>query len=299
MQILDNSCYAYPQKHMYPIHTKQAALQSYEQFKSDIQRYSKDRVDVIADKLIKAAKLHGIQFTQLQSAPRQTVKIDLQDGKSVSITKIASQQDLTQLMNMLDKNASKLTNGDIQKIAQAVFPYCDQLDMDSQNMNKLTSLAGYGVCDASQMAQQLLKRANKVQLPEKQARQVFALYREVQKNAQSDELFKTSAKVFSTLSRIDDMYKLASFYGKDLKSPTDTCYGQTMDQLISQAQDYLLVPSTNTILSKKAVLQNKQAIKDFLDEYYADSFKDDEQLFTKVASLSRHGISTLIQKLDK
>lgn len=299
MQILDNSCYAYPQKHMYPIHTKQAALQSYEQFKHDIQRYSKDRVDVIADKLIKAAKFHGIQFTQLQATPRQTVKVDLQGGKSVSITKIASENDLNQLMDMLQKNSSKLTNGDIQKIAQAVFPYCDQLDIDSQNMNKLASLAGYGVCDAAEMAQQLLKRANKVQLPQKQQREVFALYREVQKNAQSDELFKTSAKVFSTLSKIDQMYKLASFYGKQLKSPTDTCYGQTMDQLINQAEDYLLVPSTETILSKKAMLQHKQAIKDFLNEYYSESFKDDEEMFTKVASLSRHGISTLIQKLDK
>ena len=299
MQILDNSCYAYPQKHMYPIHTKQAALQSYEQFKHDIQRYSKDRVDVIADKLIKAAKFHGIQFAQLQPASRQTVKVDLQDGKSVSITKVASEQDLNQLMQMLQQNSQKLTNGDIQKIAQAVFPYCDQLDLDSDNMNKLASLAGYGVCDAAQMAQQLLKRANKVDLPQKQQRQVFALYREVQKNAQSDELFKTSAKVFSTLSKIDSMYKLASFYGKQLKSPADTCYGQTMDSLIDQAQDYLHVSSTGTILSKKAMLQKKEAIKGFLDEYYSESCKDDQEMFTKVAGLSRHGISTLIQKLDK
>jgi hypothetical protein len=46
-------------------------------------------------------------------------------------------------------------------------------------MEKLASLAGYGAGDAADMADQLLKRANLIAMPENKQRAVFKLYRQV------------------------------------------------------------------------------------------------------------------------
>lgn len=297
MQMLDKSCYAYPQKRMYPIHTKQAALQSYEDFKHDIQSYSQDRVQLISQNLVKAAKLHDIVFNQQFEIPRESVKIDLQDGKTVSITKVASQQDVSKLLQHLQNNADKLSYGDIQKIAQAMFPYCDQLDLQSKDMQKLASLAGYGAGDAADMADQLLKRANLTDMPENKQRAVFKLYRQVE-NADDDQLFKMAGYVCQVMKAIDDTYQLKHHYGNKLKDPYTACYGQTMDNLIKQAEDYLSVPSTGTILSKQAMLESKGQIKKFLKDYYDIQCKDDQEMFTKVASLSQLGLKTMLKQVE-
>ena len=147
------------------------------------------------------------------------------------------------------------------------------------------------------MADQLLKRANLIDMPENKQRAVFKLYRQVQ-NADDQQLFKIAGYVCQVMKSIDDTYKLKQHYGDKLKDPYTTCYGQTMNNLIKQAQDYLSVPSTGTILSKKAMLESKEQIKSFLNDYYDVQCKDDQDMFTKVASLSQLGLRTMLKQVE-
>jgi hypothetical protein len=46
------------------------------------------------------------------------------------------------------------------------------------------------------------------------------------------------------------------------------CFGETLDDLTEEASDYLHVASTDTILSKKALLESKPAVVEFLKDKY-------------------------------
>ena len=58
------------------------------------------------------------------------------------------------------------------------------------------------------------------------------------------------------------------------------------------------MPSTDTILSKKALLESKEAVKEFLSSKYGEKAESDEEVLNKVASLSAEGIKALVQVLD-
>lgn len=68
METLNRECYAYPDKQLYPVHTKQAALDSYKEFEQDLGKYSQDRIKLIADNFIKAASVHDIKYPVHQEA---------------------------------------------------------------------------------------------------------------------------------------------------------------------------------------------------------------------------------------
>jgi hypothetical protein len=107
------------------------------------------------------------------------------------------------------------------------------------------------------------------------------------------------------MDEIDRMYGLNEHYGKKmgdsvLKSPEQVCFGQNLDDLTKEAADMLHVPSIDTVLSKKAVLERKDAINGFFNTYFgAENAENDEKLLEKVASLDENTANALLQALGE
>lgn len=298
MGTLSKDCYAYPAKELYPIHTKQAALNSYKEFQHDIDKYSMDSIKAIAANFIKAASVHGIKYPCAQAAKsRQCVDIQLDNGTVVSMTKIQNLQDADKAIAMLDQIRGNIQLKSLRKVARYIVNECQKLSLQPSDCIKLHKYAGLGLGDAQEMSAQFRKRGTLMLLPEKVKSQFYQAYRNLdQQDAQS--MYKQSAAICDLLDGIDRLYKLESHYGKQLSKPQDVCFSQTIDTMIKQASDYLGVRSTSTILSKKALLQDKQKVARFFADKYGAQIKDDNDMLDKVAALSSTGIKALIKELE-
>lgn len=298
MGTLSKDCYAYPAKELYPIHTKQAALNSYKEFQHDIDKYSIDSIKMIAANFIKAASVHDIKYPCAQAAKsRQCVDIQLDNGTVVSMTKIQNLQDADKAVAMLDQIRDTIELKSLRKVARYIVNECEKLSLYPTDSIKLHKYAGFGLGNAQQMAAQFRKRGTLMLLPESIKSQFYQAYRNLdQQDAQT--MYKQSAAICDMLDGIDRLYKLESHYGNEISKPQDVCFSQTLDTMIKQASDYLGVESTSTILSKKALLQDKQKVAKFFADKYGAQIKDDNDMLNKVATLSSTGIKALIKELE-
>ena len=62
MEKLSKQCYAYPEKELYPVHTKEAALQSWQEFKQDLDNYTDNELEYITGRFIKSAKANDFSY---------------------------------------------------------------------------------------------------------------------------------------------------------------------------------------------------------------------------------------------
>lgn len=300
MANLSKDCFAYPQKQMYPVHTKQAALASMAQFEKDINQYTQATINKIAANFIKAANLHNIEYTMTQEPAPEVHKYVSEDGLTLTISKMSSEQDVEKLVKNFEQYRVSLPLNFIKKAALNAYLQADQLDIDCKAMKKLARFAGLGVGDPEQMASQFGKRAGLIEMPEKLKSDFYKTYKSIYDNAaqQDSELYKKASQLCDIMDSIDKMYKLQSYYGDQLKAPQDVCYEESVDDLINEAEDYLRVDSTNTVLSKRALLDHKQKVQNFLKEYYGYDTCEDKDVLSKVASLSETGIKALIKELE-
>lgn len=299
MSTLSKDCFAYPAKNKYPIHTKEAALSSYEEFKTDIQDFSEQTIKVIADNFIKAAALHNITYKQQSNIKsQQMIPFTCEDGTVIKITKVANAEDVQSAVQFLKNVSKEIPLKDLRKVAQAIFVEADKTDAPEDAMKQVHKFAGIGFGQPSQMVQQFCKRGALINMPQSTSSVFYQVYRDLNDATSSQTMFKISTQLCDILDSMDRMYKLSDFYGTKLKAPQDVCFSQGMDDLILQAQDYLPVVSTGTIMSKTALLQNKDKVQKFFLDYYDQKIENKEHLFNKVASLSQTGIKTLIQELQ-
>lgn len=297
MSELSSECFAYPEKKKYPIHTKQAALSSFEEFKQDLEDYSIPRIDAITANFVKAASLHQITYDIQQEEQPAMSQVQVSDGSIISFNKVASVEDIPHAVDFLQTIRENYPLSDIRKIAVQVYKDIDVLPAQPQHMNKIAVFAGIGFGQPQEMLQEFCKRGSLINLPNQVKSAFYSTYNEF-KGADQQTLFKKSSQMCDLMDNIDRLYKLAAYYGTKLKRPQEVCFSQNIDTLITQAEDYLTVPSTGTVMSKSALLQNKQKVKEFFDTYYQTSVNSDEQLLEKVACLSEAGIKKLVKELE-
>lgn len=300
MEDISKDCFAYPQKKMYPIHTKQAALDSFKQFEKDVQNYSKDRIQLITDNFVKAAKLHDISYQEKTQPIAQVHEYDTEDGIHVKISKVASQNDVRCVVEALKTNRKDIDFNTIQNIAKKAFMQADELQINIPEMKKLACFAGFGIGDPLQMAAQFGKRAGLVAIPQKIKSEFYKTYKQMNEIANIDQsqLYKKASQLCSIMDKMDRMYKLQQYYGQQIQAPEDICFKQDLNSMIQQASDYLRINSTDTILSKQALLQSKDKVNAFLEDKYGFKAQDDQKMLDKVASLTKTGIKALIQELE-
>lgn len=299
MEKLSKQCYAYPEKELYPVHTKEAALQSWQEFKRDLDNYSMDSLDRIAGNFIKAAKARDFQYTEELEQPAAAETITVNDGDvSVTFSKVASIQDVENVVDTLNASRDTLSGAFMRKVAAAVYKDADGLELEGPAMFKLARFAGIGLCEPEEMLTEFRKRGGLIDMPQQASSKFYQAYRDLEGLEDKEELIKVATQMCDIMSEIDKLYKLASHYGKEIQAPEDVCFKYGFEDLIAEAEDYLRIPSTDTILSKKALLQNKEAVKTFMEEKYGEKVESDKDVLEKVASLSHSGLKALLQVLD-
>lgn len=299
MSNLHSDCFAYKAKNKYPIHTKQATLKSYDQYLSQMQNISDDTCTLINQNFVKAAKLHDIKLADPIEAPavREQDSYTDSQGNIISFTKLATITDIQKLDQMLDCTRGSLSFDALTKIAMMGFIKGEQLGAPQIVMDRLQKKAGLGIGDKEAMLQQFIKRASLIQLPLKQKQSFYRLYNSMNKE-NSQDFMQKSAQLCRAMHDIDCLYNLTDRYGKQIKAPEDVCCQTTVNSLLKEASDYLHVASTDTVLSKSALLDCKDQVKQFLEDHYNFKAASDQQMLTKVASLSKNSIEALLYTLE-
>ena len=300
MEKLSKQCYAYPDKELYPVHTKEAALKSWQEFKRDVKNYTENQLNLITNGFVKSAQARDFKYPTWQTveATPETQTITDQGGNSATFSKIASIQDVDKAVQIIDASRDTLKGDFMRKVATELWKTADELGLQGSSMQKLARFAGVGVCDPQEVIIEFRKRGGLVNMPQSLTSKFYSTYRDLQAIKDKDSLIKVANQMCDILSEIDGIYKLASHYGAEIQAPEDVCYKIGLSDIANSLQDYLRVPSTDTILSKTALLENKQAVRSFLKEKYAEDAVSDEDILTKVASLSAAGVKALIQVLD-
>lgn len=300
MSNLHDDCFAYKSRRKYPVHTKQATLKSYSQYLDQMQNISDQHCASINQNFVKAAKLHDIKLDSpiKPEVTRQTQVFTDSDGITVTFTKLATIGDVQKLNAMLDTHRANLSFDALQKIALMGFTTGQTLGVSQKVLTSLQKKAALGIGDKQQMLNQFLKRASMLVLPLAQQQSFYRLYNSMDKQTQQDMMTK-SAQMYRAIHDIDRLYNLTSQYGKSLKAPQDVCCSTTTDTLLKEASDFLHVASTDTVLSKSALLQQKQKIQEFLKESYNYQAANQDELLNKVASLSKSAIESLVYNLEQ
>lgn len=304
MDNLDKSWFAYPSMRKYPIHTKEAALQSYDEFSRDKFTMAKALSEDIKQRFDKAASFHEVELKAFKKEASEPVSdILLLKGKSgdLAISKITSIEEFKSATEfILDKRAS-MKRADLQEAAKYVVWVAANSDVeqDTPELRKIARIAGIGVGDRDEIQETFEKRADMCVLSDKD-RGPFWEYANELRNLPDEEFYKeaTLNKICDTIEEIDEIYNNTYRYGKDITAPEDAVFGSNMDDLLKEAKDLMYVESIDATLSKSALLQRKEAAQAFLAQYLApEKPYNDEELIAKVASLDAKLADQLLEAI--
>lgn len=295
MEKLAKECYAYPELDMYPIHTKQAASESIQLFQTQKHNFVPAVRAKIASKLAAAADFHEIGVSKVATALPMLIDMPVGDA-SISFSAPNTLAQAKQLAMHITKLAG-LGNAlrDVRDAARVgIMVISDAADtndwsdalFEDPGMCQMMKIAGLGVGDKEKVADQFRKRATAVEFSPRERKQLFQLANQVEAMDDADFMKKASLDTLcDTLQSIDRQYGLISRYGRDLKDPKQVCYSENVLDLHKQAADQLYIPSTDTILSKKALCEQKNAAHAYFKHFYGQDIETEAELMQKVASL--------------
>ena len=311
MEPLSKECFADQYNCKYPIHTKEAAYNSFKDYCADKNAISETLRPEIEDNFKKAAAFHDIELQEpvIKEASRE-MHLFAENGatEGISMPVIQTVEEIEKCCNyLLEKRASMSCKSLREASKYLLWAVANSdFDMNGKYERKIAALAGAGMGDKDEILEQFDKRATLIELPVEQQTGFWDFSRKLHEIP--DEDFYKSAmltKICDTMDEIDRRYGLNEHYGKKmgdsvLKSPEQVCFGQNIDDLTKEAADMLHVPSIDVVLSKKAVLERKDAVNGFFSTYFgAENAENDEKLLEKVASLDENTANALLQALGE
>lgn len=310
MESLSKECFADQYNCKYPIYTKEAAEASYKQYcldKNSILDCFKGEIEA---NFTKAASFHGIELTEpvVKEASVETNLIA--EAGSESGLEMPILRDLQDVSNaqtyILEKRASEALKT-LREGAKYVLWTAANIEngLDMAHMAKTARIAGVGVGDKDEILDQFDKRATMIELPVAQQTEFWAFSRGLHE-IPDEEFYKSAnlVKIADTMDEIDRMYGLNQHYGKEmggsvLKAPEDVCFGQTLEDLTKEASDMLHIPSIDTVISKKALLERADGVNAFFESYFgAEKAENDAKMIEKVASLDATTATALLNSLE-
>lgn len=292
MDNLSNACFAYPLLKKYPVHTKEATIVSYEEFNSDRDKYTPLTVQNIESVFEKAASYHDLDLTSLTkeaSAAPEVVSFT-GGGVTINMSKIACEEDIKEAADYLLTKRAQLSWKAVTDAAKYVYQNASEssIDIDAPEMQKLARLAGIGVGDRAEIEEEFCKRASDLALATDSRESFFNFFSELEKLP--DEEFYKEANLKNICSAMEDIDKLSGNdynYWRTVETPENICFKHTVGDLVKQASDLLTIPSIDTTISKKALLERKEAVKSFFSNAFNEELpSEDDKLFEKVASLA-------------
>lgn len=311
MEPLSKECFADQYNCKYPIHTKEAAYNSFKEYCAEKDTISAAIKPEIEANFQKAASFHDIKLEEpvIKEASREMHTL-AEEGASegVSMPIIATSEEIEQGKDYLLEKRASMSCKSLREASKYLLWAAanSDINVEDPDMRKIAALAGVGVGDKDEILEQFDKRATLIELPVEQQTEFWAFSRKLHEISDED-FYKeaTLTKICDTIDEIDRTYGLNEHYGKKmgdsvLKSPEQVCFGQNIDDLTKEAADMLHVPSIDTVLSKKAVLERKDAINGFFSTYFgAENAENDEKLLEKVASLDENTANALLRALGE
>lgn len=302
MEKLAASMFADPANRVLPMDTPEHLLQSYETFNAtkDKVMYATPLADIQLA-LDKAAAWYGVEPPMEKEATveeRPCFEFTTSE-KAIKLTEPVNAEEFSKLASyIIDKRASTLRR-ELAPAAEWLLNVSDNLpdvDQNSPEMRKLARIAGIGVGDRQEIEDALVKRASGKDM-KNDAKTFWNIYNMLHE-CSDDEFYKKANDVCDLIDDLDRYYGNNDRYGNGLQPPEDVVFRMGPSDLLKQASDMLKIASIDTIISKEALLERKEAATRFLTEKYGMSVKDDEDLFSKVASLDYVGAEGLLQEID-
>ena len=312
MEPLSKECFADQYNCKYPIHTKEAAYNSFQEYCQEKGSIAAELKPEIEANFQKAASFHEIELAEpvIKEAAVREMHTLAEDGaeEGVSMPIITSVEELKQSKDYLLEKRASMSCKSLREASKYLLWAAANSDSDlnDPDMRKIASIAGVGVGDKEEILEQFDKRATLIELPVDQQTGFWEFSRKL--HDISDEEFYKSAtltKICDTMDEIDRMYGLNTRYGtkmgdSTLIAPEQVCFGQNIDDLTKEASDMLHVPSIDTVLSKKAVLERKKAVNSFFDSYFGDDpVEIDADLLEKVATADKNTANALLKALGE
>lgn len=293
MENLHSSCFAHKEAKKYPVHTKEATIASYEEFNSDRDKYTPITVQDIEGVFEKAASYHGIDlnsFTKEAALEAPEIVSFTGDGVTINMSKIASVEDIEEATDYLLTKRAQLSWKAVKDAAKYVYHNAanSTLDIEDPTMVKLARLAGIGVGDREEIEEEFCKRASDLALSTDSREAFFNYFKELEKLPDSE--FYKEANLNNLCGAMEDIDKLTGNdynYWRTVETPENVCFKNTVCDLLKQASDLLTIPSIETTISKKALLERKESVKSFFNSALNEELPEtDDKLFEKVASLA-------------
>jgi len=301
MDTLHTSCFAYPSARKYPMHTKEAALFSYSAYLREKNTIAPEQLPIIEENFNKAAAYHELDLSAIREAKRllmekkaaeksQEILSFNADGVEITLSKIASEDQIAPAVRAILEKRASLSRKALKEPALYVFGVATAAgyDTDTPEMRKLASLAGLGVGDQDEIEHELLKRGSLIVIPNDARAIFYEMHRNLSKMASGDFYKQENLeKICSFFEEMDKNYGLERFYGTEIKRPEDACFKSGIDDLLKEASDLFTIDSLEATLSKKALLERREAAKSFFSTHFSDADDlTDDQLIEKVASLN-------------
>ena len=305
MNNLDDSLYAYPAMRKYPVHTKEAALKSYQQYQSEKETYSEAKTAEIEAIFKHAAEYYDTELEpQVKKAANAETAFEFstEDGGKIRISALKTAENVDAAASFILEKRASMTRKQLKNAAKGVLFAAANLDvsLDTPKMAKIARIAGIGVGNRDQIQYEFEKRAT-LNIYTGKNNEAFWDYAN-EMRALSDEAFYKEANlntICDTLEEIDSMYGNQVKYGTVLKAPEDVVFGDTVDDLLKEAADLAYIESIDTTISKKALLERETAANSFLQAHFEqpEALKG-EDLIQKVASLDAPTATALLEAIE-
>ena len=282
---LNKAFYADEVHMQYPINTKEATLASYKLYKSaGVENHG------VTAKFEKAAKFYDINLEDAMpkqaAAEPEMVSFKVPTG-AIGMTKIASAEDVEKAAKYVNGLRDTFPRAYLKQAALYVLTSASDLDIElnSDELRKVAHIAGVGVGDRAEIEHEFDKRATLNMLGTSQ--EDFWKFSNEMKKLSDDDFYKQAnlETICNVLEDIDLYYDNQHKYGSELNPPEDIVFKDTVDDLLKEASDCLLVPSIDATVSKKALLERSDAINGFFMSKFAQKEPlEGEKLLEKVAN---------------
>lgn len=305
MDTFDSSAYAYPAMRKYPIHTKEAALNSIQEFQADRGNYSEVKANEIDAVLTKAAAYYEIDSNPAVKTASEAVKtreFGTEDGGKIHMSEIQTGDDVKKAATFILEKRASMPRSQLKEAAKYVLWAAANTDvqLDSPAMSKLARIAGVGVGDRAEIENEFEKRAT-LNIFDGNDREAFWKYANEVKAMSDEDFYKeaTLNTICDCLEQIDCRYDNQCKYGSTLKAPEDVCFGETLDDLLKEAQDLSYIKSIDTTISKSALLERKTAANAFFKAHFGqENDLEGDELINKVASLDANTAEALLEAIQ-
>ena len=305
MNDLDNSLYAYPAMRKYPVHTKEAALNAYQQFKADRASYSQEKAEEIEAVFKKAASYYDMDIdpqTKQAAEPRDTVDLVADGDDYISMDVIKTVQDVQKAASYILTKRASMRRAQLKEAAKYVIWAAanSSMPLDSPALTKLAKIAGIGVGNRDDIIHEFEKRAT-MNIFDGADKEAFWKYAQELREMADEDFYKeaTLNTVCDCIEKIDCLYGNQDKYGSSLRAPEDVCFGETMDDLLKEANDLSYIKSIDTTISKSALLERKTAANAFLKAHFGQENElEGDGLVNKVASLDAKTAEALLEAIQ-